>query len=147
MHAFLPQYKCDASLQTCSSVGIQRWGFSPPVDGAAPVWCCQAPRTPCTHRARAGAPFRSLWPPALHDRAQWPSPCQEQQWQCGSASPASTEVQGPPDGRVQWSTVTSQVGVDNICRSPLMENRQSGRQKFIWSQHHMLYKRRNYLEI
>lgn len=104
--AFLPRYKCGASLQTCSSVRSQRWGFSPPVDGAAPVWCYQAPQTLCRPHVQAGEPFHSLWPPAHPDRAQWPSPCQEQQLRCGSASLASTRVQGPLGGEVRSSRVT-----------------------------------------
>lgn len=121
--AFLPQYKCGAFLRTCSSVRSQRWGSSPPADGAAPVWCYQAPQTLCRRHAQAGAPFRSRWPPAHPDRAQWPSPCQEQQLQCGSASPASTKAQGPPAGGLRSSRATLQVEFDNIYRNPLMKNK------------------------
>lgn len=123
IYAFLPQCKCGASLQTCSSVRSQRWGFSPPAGGATPIWCYQVQQTRCTHRVQAGAPFHWPRPPARPDRVQWLSPCQGQQLQYGSASPASTEVQGPPDGGVQSSTVTLPVEVDNIWRNPLMENK------------------------
>lgn len=143
--AFVPRYKCGASLQTCSSVRSQRWGFSPPGDGAAPVWCYQAPQTLCRRHVQAGEPSHSLWPPAHPDRAQWPSPCQEQQLRCGSASPASTGVQGPPGGGVRSSRATLQVEFDKIYRNPLMENKVI-KKKPIISQNHslMLYQEQDF---
>lgn len=99
------------------------------MDGAAPVWCSRAPQTPCTHRAQAGAPFHSLWLPERPDREKSPSPCQEQRLRCGSAFPASTQVQGSLDGGLQSWTVTLPVEDDNICRNPLMENRHRGKTK------------------
>lgn len=82
-HRLSPRYKYDAFLLTCSSARSPRWGSSLLEDGAAPAWCCRAPRTPCRRRDRAGAPSRSPWPPARPDTAPWPSPCQGQRWRCG----------------------------------------------------------------
>lgn len=96
--AVSPQYKCGASLQTCSSVRSQRLGSFPPEDEGAPAWCCQAPQTPCRRHAQEGAPCHSPWPPARPDTEPWPSPCQGRLWLCGSASPASTAMQAHPDG-------------------------------------------------
>lgn len=125
-----PQYKCGASLQTCSSVRNQRSGSSRPEDGAAPAWCCRAPQTPCRRRARAGAPCRSPWPPARPDTEPWPSPCQVRRWQCGSDAQASTQIQGRPGGGVLWLNVLSWVWDGNIWKDLPLDKKG---QKYSWS--------------
>lgn len=118
-----PLYKCGATLQPCSSVGSQRWGSSPPEGGAAPAWCCPAPRTRCRRRAPAGAPCRSPWHRACRGTEPWPSPCREQRWLRGSVYPASTGTQGRPAGGTPSSNGPSGVRHGDIWKSlPLNEH-------------------------